>query len=336
MFMPDNKNFAYRIEVIDECLRNRFRKWKLENLIDVVNDKLLERYGKTASKRTIQDDLKYMKEEKGAPIEKRKDGAITYFFYSDVNYSLKNLPIKNEEIGFLNDAINILSQVNDFKIIQDIGEIVNKLQNTINTNIENGPSIIQFEKHTTAIGTEYIDDIFSAIKEKCALRITYQSFNANEPNQYIFHPYLLKEYRNRWFVIGRKEGSYKVTNLALDRIKTIKNSNNQYAPNDLFDPETYFNNLIGVSMPEGETIQQIDIRVAAKQVPYVRTKPIHYTQEVIKVYAQGDILIRLWLINNYELRSVLQSFGCDLEVLKPESLRESLKSTFQNALECYG
>ncbi|RZK11571.1 MAG: WYL domain-containing protein [Flavobacterium sp.] len=333
--MPDNKNFAYRIEIIDECLRNRFRKWTLQNLIDAVNDKLMERYGKTAGKRTIQDDLKFMKEEKEAPIEKRKDGAITYFFYSDVNYSLKNLPIKDEEIGFLNDAINILRQVNDFKLIQDVDEIVNKLQNTVNTNIENGPSIIQFEKHTTAIGTEYIDDIFSAIKDKCALRITYQSFNANESMQFIFHPYLLKEYRNRWFVIGRQEASNKITNLALDRIKAIKNSNSQYVPNDLFDPETYFNNLIGVSMPEGETIQQIDIRVAAKQAPYIRTKPIHHTQEVIKEYAKGDILIRVWLINNYELRSVLQSFGCDLEVLKPASLRESLIETFQNAMECY-
>ena len=67
--MPDNKNFACRIEIIDECLRNRFRKWTLQNLIDAVNDKLMERYGKTAGKRTIQDDLKFMKEEKVAPIE---------------------------------------------------------------------------------------------------------------------------------------------------------------------------------------------------------------------------------------------------------------------------
>jgi predicted DNA-binding transcriptional regulator YafY len=335
--MPANKDFRLRIEIIDECLRNRYRKWTLQNLIDTVNEKLTERYGKTAGKRTIQDDLKYMKEELPipAPIEKRKEGPITYFYYTDVNYSIINLPIKDEEITFLKDAINILSQVSDFKIVQDVNDIVNKLQNTVNTNIEGSPSIIQFEKHTISIGTEYIDDIFSAIKEKTPLRVTYQPFKADNPEQCMFHPYLLKEYRNRWFIIGRKGNAESITNFALDRIKELKPSNIEYIPNNLFDPETYFNNLIGVTMPEGEQIQTVEIKVASKQAPYVRTKPIHHTQEIIKQYKNGDMLIRLWLITNYELRSVLLSFGCDLEVVKPLSLRDSMKEVFQNAFDNY-
>lgn len=83
---------------------------------------------------------------------------------------------------------------------------------------------MQFEKHTTALGTGYIDKIFDAIKGKTALRITYQSFKALVPEQCVFHPYLLKEYRNRWFVIGRKENTASVTILALDRIREVKNS----------------------------------------------------------------------------------------------------------------
>jgi predicted DNA-binding transcriptional regulator YafY len=333
--MPDNKNFAYRIEIIDECLRNRFRKWTLQDLIDAVNDKLMDRYGKSTGKRTIQDDIKYLKEEKEAPIEKRKEGAITFFYYTDQHYSLKNLPINEEEVNYLNDAIHILRQVNDFKILNDVDAIVTKLENTINTNIENAPTIIQFEKHTTALGIEYIDDIFSAIKSKLVLRISYQTFTASEPTQYPFHPYLLKEFRNRWFLIGRIDAKENITNFALDRIKGIKVSNNKYVPNDLFDPETYFNNLIGVTMPQGESIQEIDIRVTCRQAPYIRTKPIHHTQEIIKDYVNGDIKIRLWLINNFELRSVLQSFGSEIEVLKPTSLRENLKTTYEKALKSY-
>jgi predicted DNA-binding transcriptional regulator YafY len=333
--MPSNKGFAQRIEIIDECLRNKYRKWTLQDLIDAVNERLIERYGKSAGKRTIQDDIKYLKEEKDAPIEKKREGSTTYFRYSDSNYSIKNLAIKDEEVNFLNDAIGILRQVNDFKILQDVDEIVNKLQNTVNTNIEGGPAIIQFEKHTTVKGTEYIDDVFSAIKGKAVLRIDYQPFSATEPKQYVFHPYLLKEYRNRWFLIGRKGDSNNVTIFALDRIKAIRNSNVQYIPNNLFDPETYFNNLIGVTVPEGETIQPIDIKVAAKQAPYVLTKPIHHTQKVIKDYVNGDVLIRLWVINNYELRSVLLGFGCDVEVIKPEALRETMKGIFQSGADCY-
>jgi predicted DNA-binding transcriptional regulator YafY len=333
--MPQNKDFALRIEILDECLRNRYRKWTLQDLINSVNEKLTERYGKTAGKRTIQDDLRYLKEDKQAPIEKIKDGAKTYFLYADINYSIKNLPIKDEEINFLTDAINILRQVNDFKILGDVDEIVNKLQNTVKTNIEGGPTIIQFEKHTKAAGTEYIDDIFSAIKEKISLKITYQSFKADKPEQCVFQPYLLKEYRNRWFLIGRKGNAEAITNLALDRIKNLKPSDREYVANNLFDAETYFNNLIGVTIPDGELVQSIEIKVTSGQVPYIKTKPIHHTQEIIKEYKNGDIIVKLWLINNYELRSVLLSYGCDIEVINPESLRKEMKEIFSQGNNCY-
>src|SRR5258706_7422388 len=129
--MPINKDFALRIEIIDECLRNHYRKWTLQNLIDTINEKLTDRYGKSVKKRTIQNDLKYLIDEKQAPIEKRKNGNKIYFYYSDVNYSIKNLPINSEEINYLNDAIQILRQVNDFKILGDVDEIINKLHNTL-------------------------------------------------------------------------------------------------------------------------------------------------------------------------------------------------------------
>ena len=333
--MPQNKDFAIRIDILDECFRNRYRTWTLQNLIDTVNEKLVERYGKTVSKKTVQDAIKFMKEEKQAPVEKRKNGTTTYFYYSDPNFSIKNLPIETEEIDFLKDAIHLLRQVNDFKILGDVDAIINKLQNTVNTNLEGGSTIVQFEKHTTVLGTEYIDKIFDAIKGKTALRITYQSFKASIPEQCVFHPYLLKEYRNRWFLIGRKGDAESVTILALDRIKEIKNSGVEYIKNNLFDPETYYNNLIGVSIPDGEIIQAIELKIANNQSPYIRTKPIHHTQEIIQEYKNGDIKVKLWLINNYELRSVLLSYGSDIEVLKPESLRNEMKEIFTRGAKIY-
>lgn len=333
--MPKNKDFSLRIEIIDECFRNRLRKWTLEALIEEVNSKLSDRYGKTASRKTIQNDIRFLIDEKNAPIERRKEGNKTYFFYSDQNFSIKNLPIQYEEIEKLKEAIKILSEVSDFKIIQEVDEIVSKLQNTVSTNVVGGPSSIQFEKHTVALGAEYIEDLFTAIREKSPLRVSYQSFKADTPDQFVFHPYLLKEYRNRWFVIGRRERNESVTNLALDRIKSVKNSSADFISNDIFNPETYFDNLIGVTMPNGEEVQPIEIKVNKNQAPYVRTKPIHFTQEVIKEYTNGDIKVRISLINNYELRCVLLSFGSDVEILKPLSLRESMKSIFEDAILKY-
>lgn len=333
--MPKNKDFAQRIEIIDECLRNHLRKWTLELLVDTVNRKLADKYGKSISKRSIQEDLKYLREEKDAPIEKKKDGAKTYFLYSDANFSIKNLPIENDEIERLNDVIRILKQVNDFKILPEVEEIVNKLQNTVKTNVLGAPSIIQFEKHTIAQGSDYIDDIFNAIKESLPLRISYQSFKAEAAEECIYHPYLLKEYRNRWFLIGRKSDYDSMTILALDRIKAIKNSNELFIANNLFNTETYFNNMIGITMPKDAEVETIEIKVNQSQAPYIRTKPIHQLQEIIKEYKDGSIKICLRLIINYELKSVLLSYGADIEIMKPISLRDELKTIFQNAMSTY-
>ena len=252
-------------------MRNRFRKWTLQNLIDAVNDKLMERYGKTVSKKTVQDALKYMKEElpKPAPIEKRKEGAITYFYYSDPDYSIKNLPVDAEEIDFLKDAIHILRQVNDFKILNEVDAIINKLHNTVNTNVEGGSTIVQLEKHTTALGTGYIDKIFDAIKGKTALRITYQSFKALVPEQCVFHPYLLKEYRNRWFVIGRKENTASVTILALDRIREVKNSGEEYIQNDLYGGHNHAGDFVIINTGKlSDKLQLPDVLQDSTQWPF--------------------------------------------------------------------
>ena len=333
--MPSNKDFALRVEILDACFRNNLRKWTLDKLVEEVNKKLDDLYGKKASKHTIQNDIKSLIRQHDAPIDKKKEGAKTYFYYLDSNFSIKNLPIKADEVALLRDVVNTLSQVSDFQIVRDVEDIIIKLQNTISIDVEKSPAIMQFEKHTTAIGTEYIDSLFTAIKSKMALRISYQSFKAPQAEECIFHPYLLKEYRNRWFVIGRKADSKMITNLALDRIKGIKNSNAEYVTNDLFETDTYFNNMIGVTIPENAAIDCIQIKVSSKQVPYIRTKPIHHTQKIIKEFKNGDIIIELSIISNYELRSVLLSYGCDIVVIKPLTLRKEMQEIFKAGANCY-
>lgn len=333
--MPQNKSFVLRLEIIDACLCNRLRKWKLVDIITEVNQKLEDQFGKKASKRTIQDDLKFLKDEKNAPIEAVRQGTVTYYSYTDPNYSIKNLPVMQEEVEILRDALNLLKAVTDLKLFKDVNDIISRLENTVKSTVENHESIIQFEKNNMTTGANFLDDLFIATKERSTLRLTYKSFKATQADEFIFHPYLLKEFRNRWFLIGRKTDSKQITNLALDRMISVKNSQASFIANDLFDPATYFNNTIGVSLPENESPQIIQVKVAAKQVPYIKTKPIHHSQQVISENENGDTVFGLQIINNYEFRSVLLSYGCDIEVISPDSIRASMKQILQNAFSCY-
>lgn len=333
--MPRNKNFTRRIEILDECLRRRQKKWFIEDLLQVVNDKLDDKFGKQVSKRSLYDDLRYLQEEKDAPIKKYWEGQRVYYQYDDSTYSVLNLPISDEEVGKLKDAVEILRQVNDFNLIDDVDMIVDKLEHTISTNLPDSISMIQFEKHTYSEGSKYIDDIFFAIKEKCVLKVTYQPFGVLEPQDWLVHPYLLKEYRNRWFLICRQDGTQRVTNLALDRIKRIKNSSLPFIENNLFDADTYYSCVVGVTFPEGEEPQDILLKVTGRQVYYVKTKPIHKSQEIVEESNDDTLVIKLRVINNYELQSVLLSYTPDIEVLRPISLRDQLKEKYLKVIELY-
>lgn len=332
--MPKSKDFYHRIEILDECFRRRNKKWHIDELVECLNEKLQDRYGETVSKRTIQYGIDYLINEKCAPIEKVRDGQKVYYSYSDANYSIKNLPLSDEEIILLKDAVAILKQVGGVSMAKDIVAVVDKLENSIASNAATDRTIILFEKHTHASGLEHIDDLFTSIKEQITLKVQYQPFG-KEPYEQLVHPYLLKEYRNRWFLIARDNKHNTICNLALDRIKGIKPAKIDFEENDLFDPNTYFNHLIGVTFPQDEEISDIIINVKAKQAPYIQTKPIHFTQETIERYNDGGIQIRLRLIANYELRSVLLGYGEDIEVLEPLALREQLKVVFTNAAQAY-
>lgn len=331
--MPKIKDFYQRIEIIDECFRQRNKKWSIEALLECVNQKLEDRFEESISKRTLQYALAYLINEKQAPIEKVKDGLKVLYYYGDVNYSIKNLPLTDEEVVLLKDAVEVIKQIGSTSIAQDAVSVIGKLENTIAENPIANRTLIQFEKQTTATGLEHMDDLFAGVKEKTVLKITYQPFGKKAYDQ-VVHPYLLKEYRNRWFLIGRDDKHNTICNLALDRIRTVKPLQTKFKENDLFDPSTYFNNLIGVTFPAGEEISKIVLRVSPGQVPYIKTKPIHLGQETEDL-EDGSILVKLNLINNYELRSTLLSYGADIEVLEPSTLRKQIKDILENAKKNY-
>jgi predicted DNA-binding transcriptional regulator YafY len=327
--MPKSKDFYHRIEIIDECLRQRSRKWDIKALLNSVNAKLDE----PISKRTLQYTLDYLINEKGAPIGKKKDGAVVYYFYTEANYSIKNLPLSYEEIVLLKDAVEVIKQVGSNAIANDALNVIGRLENTIAQNPLSNRTIIQFERHTTSSGLEHMDDLFTAIKEKIVLKITYQPFG-KEAYEQLVHPYLLKEYRNRWFLLARDDKHDTLCNLALDRIRAVKPARADFKENDIFNPTTYFDHLIGVTFPVGEQISDIIIKVNPSQVPYIRTKPIHFNQEIEEA-EDGCILVKLRLFNNYEMRSVLLGYGADIEVLQPSKLREQMREIFGAAFVNY-
>lgn len=328
--MTATKNQFKRLEILDE-LFNR-KKCTQEELLSYINEKLAD-YNKAIDKRTLFRDIKYLIEEKNAPVHRPEKGDEFYYYTS--KFSIKNVPLDEDDVVALKKAIAVFKQIQDFQMTDELEGIIRKLENKIHTQTDHQPTIVQFEKHTTAAGKEFFDNLMDAIEAKIPIKLSYQPFGSKEAYEKTVHPYLLKEFRNRWFLIGREGEATYITNYALDRIKKIKNSEVTFVENNLFDPDHYFDSLIGVSVPRGATPESVEIKVNKLSVPYILTKPIHHSQTTTKENKDGSIVIQLNVIINFELRSILQSYGPGIQVRKPKSLRLEMKKLLKETSALY-
>lgn len=335
--MPVNRNALIRFRAIDNCLQNRAKRWTLEDLIEACSEALYEYEGidKGISKRTIQMDLQLMRSDKlgyNAPIivhEKK------YYSYEDPKYSITNNPLTQGDLSKLTEVIGILKQFKGFSHFQEMTGMIQRLEDKVNIAKTKGRSIVHLETNEHLRGIEYIEPIYQAIQKKQVIELTYQSFKARTPGVFNLHAYLLKEYRNRWFVLGRKSSKEPVVTLALDRINGLKiTSAVKYIDNPGFDADEYYRDVIGVTINEGNRPQTVHLAIDKSNAPYVITKPLHHTQKVISKSSDG-IEITIDVILNYELEREILGFGDCIIVLKPQRLRERIEKKLKLAVHKY-
>jgi len=335
--MATTKNALIRYKTIDKCLQNSFRKWSLEDLITACSDALYELEGRdvNVSKRTIQLDIQLLRSDKlgyNAPIEVYDK---KWYRYADENYSITNIPITETDMNILMETMAMLKQFQDFSLFGELKGIFNKLEDKIYTQKTNKPAIIQLEKNDNLKGLSFLDELYQAILKEVVLVITYKSFTARHPSIIVLHPYLLKEYNNRWFIVGKKHAETTMLTLALDRIVEINyNFNLVYQPGNL-DADTYYKDTIGVTVLNESSLKWVRFKVDAKNAPYVLTKPFHSSQKIVEKHKGGSITFEILVHLNFELERMLLGFGNAIEVLAPSELRSRIKKKLQKAAAFY-
>jgi predicted DNA-binding transcriptional regulator YafY len=335
--MPVNRNALLRYKTIDHCLRNRRRKWTLDDLIEAVSNTLYEYEGidKGISRRSIQADLQVMRSSRlgyNAPI------VVTdkkYYSYADKDYSITNIPLSEQDLARMNEAVEMLRQFKGFSHFSQLNEVVQKLEDHVYAATNNTRSVIEFEKNDQLKGLNFLDELYRSIIQQKTLRLSYQSFTARTAHAFFFHPWWLKEFKNRWFVVGVKGKSSPVMTLALDRIHSLEVVDMPlYIPNEKYDAGTYYKDVIGVSVSENVRPSNVKIQVDPTNAPYVETKPLHHSQQVVERNEKG-IIISLKVQINFELQREILGFGPAMTVLAPESLRKELQKKFFEGVTKY-
>jgi predicted DNA-binding transcriptional regulator YafY len=335
--MATNKHATIRYHALDQCFSNTGRSYYIDDLIEACNNALYDYTGsfEGIKRRQVFDDIKFMESEQGwsVPLNRIKDGKKVIYRYSDKSFSIKNQAINETEARQLKETLSILTRFKGMPQFEWMEEMLVRVESTFNLK-GNSSSIVGFEQNPYLKGLHFFSEIFNAIQYKKVVEIKYQSFKQANTIISNIHPYFLKQYNSRWFLFGFNKEYNTLSNLALDRIEEIKETQEAYIENETIDFDEYFDDVVGVTVNTGKEPVKILLQISKERWPYIETKPLHGSQK-LKLKMEDYITIELYLQLNRELTTLLFSYGEDIKVVAPEELKATLKNMAESLLKKY-
>lgn len=182
-------------------------------------------------------------------------------------------------------------------------------------------------------GEKFLAPIIEALRDKTAIKMTYQGFTKDYPATFIVEPYCLKMFKQRWYMLAHSVGRDKTLIYSLDRVHALEPTTQKYQLPKDFDAEFYFRNVYGVSGMEDQP-QEVEIKIEAYQANFLRSLPLHPSQTEIERQEQYSIF-RYNLVPAFEFKQELRKHGSVLEVLKPQWLRDEFRKDIEYQLSKY-
>lgn len=344
-----------RYKILDDLLGDRYHCYSLDDLTDEVSNRLAEIYSDSNGvvRRTIEKDINYIEyegpflaeiERYSAPYynkERGRDAIKKCLRYAKPGFSIFKKDMCEDERYLLYEALSILGQ---FDGIPNL-EALENLRKGLGVK-ESEKQIISFTKNPLENST-LLGELFMAISHKQVIELHYHKFSAMEEElKENLHPYLLKEYNRRWYLIAASERDDKLLNFALDRVtNVVPLPTHEYKEYD-GDINERFEDIIGVTLYDESPLHTILFWVSDNSKDYVATKPIHESQknvtgsqeeEIRKAYPilEGGRFFSIECKENYELIRELSSFGKDLIVVRPSDIQDKIWERIHNMNEDY-
>jgi predicted DNA-binding transcriptional regulator YafY len=338
--MPANKYALLRYRIIDRCLTNKGKPYpSREDLRQACEDALFGSGGDAISLSTIDKDIWAMKNEGElgyyAPIKFSKQ--CGGYLYEEEGYSISELSLGDEDLEAIRFATATLEQFKGIQIFKQYESAIEKIINRVN--ISPNPDdaslakVIQFERSTVSLGNEHLAPLLDHIRSRKSVRIHYRKFTDDVLNEYELHPYLLKEYHNRWYLIAYNVERKDMRTYGLERIEKLETAEKRFTVDASFDPDLFFKHSLGIT-ERSEKPEKIELRLSASAGKYLITQPIHPSQEIIK-QDKNHITIGLHVLITTELINLILSYGHQLQVIKPKKLVGMVQNELQETIKQY-
>lgn len=333
--MAQGKNAYIRYKMLDRCFRDSRKRYYIEDLLDACNDELYNYDGSSVTERTIRDDIHFMQRQAGGgvPLVKKYDGHRAYYMYSDRNFSIMDLPMSQSEVEMLSDTIQMLSRFKGLPNHEWLNATLAQMKSTFNINHAKA-SYVSFFQNEDLKGLKYFTPLYESIVSQHVLSLEYHKFGGPSYNR-IIHPYQLRQYNNRWFLVGKEPAvseNLPLVVVPLDRIDDYKiQEKEKYSPM-VGEIEDYFKDIVGVSLRFEKSCQHIVFKAYHPTDSYIETKPIHHSQRVVERHEDYTIL-SLDLIPTYEFETIMLTYADKCEILEPLDLRDKIKERAKNIVK---
>ncbi len=315
-----------RYSTIDRCLRDPSRTYNLESLREACAQAVEDHTGtyKKPSIRTLRYDISHMRSGALgyiAPIEFSQEKG---YYYTNPNFSIHNFKFNKSIVPQLKDALLLLHQFTQENQLSHLQQAVLNLREALCLNKEeNYQPKLYLETSTNAPGQRWLNDIYMSISRSKAITLHYFPF-VEEPLYITISPYFIKEYNNRWYVIGYDHNNTRVVNLSLDRINSIRDSIRPFDATHKPAHDEMYAHIYGVTIPEDNTPVLITFETTKIQAKYLDTKPIHPSQKKLEEREKGRIRYTIEVCVNYEIIHRFMAAGTGLEVLSPQPVRDEM------------
>lgn len=328
--MPTNKNAFIRYKYLDGLLSDRHHFYDIHDLTDKVNKRLYDDGFKEVGQRCIEKDLiSLMDAPFNAPIVRFEKNGKHCIAYNKRSFSIFREELSREEEKLLREVLSTLGQFDGLNHF----EWLDKLK--FGLGIEERRQIISFSNNPYLKNSNLLGTLFDNISNEVVIRLSYHTFADETIRSTDLHPYLLKQYNDRWYLLGAADNDKKILNFALDRIDEIEPLPEKKYIECSEDLAERFEDIVGVTLYEDRPVEHITFWVSNKSMNYLNTKPIHSSQTYIHIekeqqlrnkypMLEGGAFYSIDCIENYELIRELSSFGRDLLVVTPDTIKEKV------------
>lgn len=338
--MPSNKNALIRYKFLDRLLSDRHHFYDRKTLWEKVNEMLFDAGFKEVTRRCIETDIiDLMDAPFNAPIEKYIKNGKECLRYKR-GFSIFKEELSWEERKLLSEMLSTIGQFDGL----DNFEWFDKFN--MDLEIEDRKQIISFSNNPYLKNSNLLGTLFDLISNEVVINLSYHTFTDATIRSIDFHPYLLKQYNDRWFLLGAADSDKKVLTFALDRIDEVKPLPEKKYVECSEDLAERFEDIVGVTMYEDRPVEHIIFWVSNFSKGYIETKPIHGSQTQLKgekeqrlreQYPQleSGAFFSIDCIRNYELVRELCSYGKDLIVLSNGEVKREITDRIQALIKKY-